>query len=46
MLYLRIHMYTYMREVTINERRGDEFEGEEKGYMGEFGGRKNRGEMF
>lgn len=29
-------MYTYMREVTINKRRGHEFEGEEKGYMGEF----------
>lgn len=39
-------MYTYMREVIINEGRAHEFEGEGKGYMGEFGGRKDRGEML
>lgn len=40
-----MYMYTHMHVVTIN-KRGHEFEGDQRGYMGEFGDRKGKREIL
>ena len=39
-------MYTYMHVITINEKRGHELEGKQKGYMGELEGKKKKGKLI
>lgn len=41
-------LYTYIHVITSSEKRkrGHEFKGEEKGYVGGFGGRRGKGDML
>lgn len=39
-------LYTYMHVITSRKRRDREFTGEEKRYVGGFGGRKGKGDML
>lgn len=43
-IHIRMHTYTSTDAIAINERRGQELEGEQEGYIAQFIRRKKKGE--